>query len=143
MKKINLLLILGITMLFACMQPKMTIVCNKDKINQLKITTDEFLGFFIENHQNLINDKNPSLFTNMKVISNGKHSYIIARDTVNSKTFAIELKQIGNKLCFDIYSVINICECLQTDESSFVIKPDGSINGCNGGIHTISQTTKE
>lgn len=74
----------------------------------------------------------------MKVISNAKHSYLIARDTVNSKTFAIELKQINENLCFDLYSLVNICECQQIDETSFYIENDGNIQGCNGGIHTIA-----
>lgn len=143
MKKINLLLVLAIAILFGCsMQPKSVVVCEKDKTEQLKITADQLLLFFKENNKSLVTGKQLSQFAYMKVISNATHPYIIARDTVNAKTFAVELQTIDNKLCFDKYSLINICECEQTDETSFSIQADGSISGCNGGNHTTSKTEK-
>ena len=147
MKKKNCFLLLMVIVLISCnhakpinnLFQKTIVVCEKDKSDQLEITADDLLLFFSKNYPTLIKEEKPAKFAMLKVINRNNYSYLIARDTVNAKTYALDIKLIENNLILDISTTINICQCVASDETAFNINSDGSISGCISGNHTISK----
>ena len=84
------------------------------------------------------NDKNFHL-ENLIVLTKDKYFYLIARDNNNGKTYAIELKRKRNNLFLNRSSLIQSCECKETDENAFLIDENGEIQGCTSGNHTITK----